>query len=104
METLEVAGNWWLPNQPDKKVPGILTFDTLEAGRLKLIGGLRGINDIAISERMPGGATRIAITDDILKEVGRYGRIHGQCDNQADRKSTRLNSSHSDLSRMPSSA
>ena len=35
---------------------------------------------------------------------GEWGRIADQDKVQADRKSTRLNSSHSELSRMPSSA
>ena len=41
METLEVAGLWWMPTRPDHKVPGILTFDLRKAGLLTLIGGLR---------------------------------------------------------------
>ena len=35
---------------------------------------------------------------------GETGHAHGHLDYLADRKSTRLNSSHSTLSRMPSSA
>jgi hypothetical protein len=33
METLEVAGVWWMPSRRDHEVPGILTFD-LQAGGL----------------------------------------------------------------------
>lgn len=35
----EFAGNWWLPEDPDNKVPGILTYDPSEGILLKLIGG-----------------------------------------------------------------
>ena len=46
-------------------------------------------------------ATRI---EDIMRDYGlRYERLHGDRKDQ-DRKSTRLNSSHSSISRMPSSA
>jgi ApeA N-terminal domain 1 len=60
METLEVAGNWWIPGRLDHKVPGILTFDLKKAGRLRLIGGQR------LADHLPDAA-------------GNNGRIHGEC-------------------------
>ena len=63
METLEVAGLWWMPTRPDHKVPGTLTFDLRHAGRLKLIGGLRTPLD-----RAEG-----------FTDASTYGRLHGEC-------------------------
>jgi hypothetical protein len=59
METLEVAGSWWIPGRLDHKVPGILTFDLKKAGRLRLIGGQR-------------------LADDFPDAASNYGRIHGE--------------------------
>jgi ApeA N-terminal domain 1 len=64
METLEVAGLWWMPTRPDHKVPGTLTFDLRKAGRLKLIGGLRTPLDRA----------------EDFTDASTYGRLHGECE------------------------
>jgi hypothetical protein len=37
---LDVNGLFWLPSQPDNQVPGRLTFDPTDSGRLELTGGL----------------------------------------------------------------
>jgi hypothetical protein len=63
METLEVAGLWWMPTRPDHRVPGILTFDLRKAGRLTLIGGLRTPPDLAEN----------------FTDTSTYGRLHGEC-------------------------
>jgi hypothetical protein len=83
METLEVAGRWWMPTRPDHKVPGILTFDLRETGRLTLIGGLRTPQDLAVPEKMPDGSTLVTITEDLLAAAGKYGRLHGECEGRA---------------------
>jgi ApeA N-terminal domain 1 len=38
-ESQEWTGQWWLPDDPDNKVSGILTYDPSEGLRLRLIGG-----------------------------------------------------------------
>ena len=38
-EAQEWTGQWWLPDDPDTKVSGILTYDPSEGIRLRLIGG-----------------------------------------------------------------
>jgi hypothetical protein len=67
METLEVAGSWWMPRIPDHRVPGILTFDLRSAGRLKPIGGLRTPPDLAKDST----------------DASTYGRLHGQCEGRS---------------------
>lgn len=42
METLERAGNWWLPDNPDQKIAGRLTFDPKTKATLHLFGGFEG--------------------------------------------------------------
>lgn len=37
--TSEWTGHWWLPEQPDRTVPGVLRYDPDEGLRLSLIGG-----------------------------------------------------------------
>jgi hypothetical protein len=83
METLEVAGHWWMPTRPDHKVPGILTFDLRKAGRLTLIGGLRTPEDLAVPEKIPDGSTLVTITEDLIEAAGNYGRLHGECEGRA---------------------
>ena len=53
----------------------------------------------ALAERIPGPALMgiVNVTPDSFSDGGRY-------ENESDRKSTRLNSSHTDIYRMPSSA
>lgn len=33
------TGHWWLPNSPDNKVPGVLTYEPGDGLTLRLIGG-----------------------------------------------------------------
>lgn len=83
METLEVAGVWWMPSRRDHKVPGILTFDLQAGGLLRLIGGLRTPEDLAVPEKMPDGSTKITVTEDLLRAAGNYGRLHGECEGRS---------------------
>jgi hypothetical protein len=41
MEELDLSGWWWLPDNEDKKVPGVMTFSDDEGIRLKLIGSFK---------------------------------------------------------------
>jgi len=38
MEPFEVKGRWWEPQQPDKKLNGILRFDPEDGARLEIFG------------------------------------------------------------------
>ena len=40
-EKLEIAGLWWLPENPDFKISGILIFSPNEGFSLKLQGSLK---------------------------------------------------------------
>jgi ApeA N-terminal domain 1/Apea-like HEPN len=43
MEPIDVMGYFWLPDRPAERVPGRLTFSTVEGGSLSLIGELAGM-------------------------------------------------------------
>lgn len=45
MENFERVGQWWLPETPDRKISGILKFDTTNGGRLELLGTLVDIQE-----------------------------------------------------------
>lgn len=38
MESFEYKGYWYLPNKPDRKIAGILSFKDGESSTLELIG------------------------------------------------------------------
>ena len=50
-EAVEWAGLWWLPDDPDKQVPGILRYDGEGSLSLSLIGAFE---DRIISNPAPG--------------------------------------------------
>ena len=66
-----------------------------EAGRLMARG------DISASELTNAFLKRIDAVD---RKIASYITVTSDLAHNADRKSTRLNSSHTDISRMPSSA
>ena len=37
-EAVELAGLWWLPDEPGKRIPGILRYDGEGSSSLSLIG------------------------------------------------------------------
>lgn len=45
MDNLEYKGHWWLPENPDRKVAGILTFSQQNNGKLELIGSFQDVFD-----------------------------------------------------------
>ena len=66
--------------------------------RAHLVEGMRGAH-------VPKVQRALGVLDGAHIDVAEVsGQIYGRTTAAADRKSTRLNSSHSDLSRMPSSA
>lgn len=43
--TLELKGNWWIPDKPDKKFLGTLRFDTYTEGELEIIGDFEDVEN-----------------------------------------------------------
>jgi hypothetical protein len=46
MEEFEYQGYWWLPDEPEDKVPGTLKFDPIEGTTLNLLGVLEGLEGL----------------------------------------------------------
>ena len=70
---------------------------------LALVGG--SVRDALLGRDMPDlDFTTDARPDDILAAIRGWADAHWDIGKQLDRKSTRLNSSHTSKSRMPSSA
>jgi len=46
MEEFEYNGIWWLPENPDNKISGILKFHPVEGANLELIGSFKGTKDL----------------------------------------------------------
>ena len=42
MERFEYKGKWWLPQNPDTKVAGIIRFEPSEMPTLELLGSFEG--------------------------------------------------------------
>lgn len=77
---LEARGHWWLPEHPDHKVAGTLTFSPTEGGELTLIGALRNMFDEG--ERVAkNGTVTISLTEAAMQASGQYGRIVGEAGN-----------------------
>jgi hypothetical protein len=73
VETIDGAGEWWLPENPDHRVPGWLTYSVEDGARLRLVGALRD----AWMDFGPSEGTR-AVTEASLTQSGTYPRILGQ--------------------------
>jgi hypothetical protein len=74
VDELTVAGLWWLPNSPERKVAGHLYFNRTEGARLSLIGSFRDWEDEGV-EVAPG---HFEFDVESLNAAGRYPRIHGR--------------------------
>ena len=46
MESFELNGIWWLPENENKKVSGTLKFDPVDGGSLELIGSFKEPQDL----------------------------------------------------------
>ncbi len=46
MEAFEYHGYWWLPDDPESKVPSILRFDSVEGTTLDLLGALESLKGL----------------------------------------------------------
>ena len=73
----EVRGHWWLPEQSDHKVPGILKFSADDGAELELFGSLRSL--LELGDRAERDAViQVEMTQDALELSARYPRLHGQ--------------------------
>jgi hypothetical protein len=83
---LDVLGYWWLPEHSDHKVPGRLTWDAEEGGRLELLGELHPLelhmNLLADGEIQPYRIPR-------TKLENQFPVIHGE---RREQRYTLLNS------------
>ncbi len=46
IEKFEYKGYWWLPNRPETKIPGTLTFNPDEGAILDLEGSFKDVGDL----------------------------------------------------------
>ena len=81
-DDLEVRGRWWLPELPERKVPGTLTFSQEDGGRLTLLGGFRSPLEEGEREEADGVVT-VSVTEESLERSGTYPRIVGLGGNTA---------------------
>jgi hypothetical protein len=79
METIDDGGEWWLPETPERRIAGWLTFTVDEGARLRLTGSFSDF--VAEGVRREDGS--IAMTEDSLERAGTYPRILGQIGNKA---------------------
>ena len=92
------------PSVTGAKAPkGATASDTTGERKAKLVGGVAMGKADSIGDRVDG---HMGKNDGLLGEMkgGSREKVVYSHDRKEDRKSTRLNSSHTDISRMPSSA
>ncbi|WP_157519700.1 HEPN domain-containing protein [Herbidospora daliensis] len=75
--TFEVEGQWWLPGRDDRKIAGILRFDSDSGAELRLIGTFRSIFEEGERTQQPGGTVTVAVSMESIERDGTYPRIHG---------------------------
>ncbi len=70
-DSFEARGGWWLPERPDHKIPGILTFSPQSGGELSLLGNLRSF--LEEGERTEkDGTVEISMTEAAMERAGTY--------------------------------
>lgn len=68
-ESRDWTGHWWLPEDPDKKVPGVLSFTPGTGLRLRLIGGW----DYHVTRQGENGSTIVTDQTKVWPMVHGYG-------------------------------
>jgi hypothetical protein len=74
---VEHKGEWWMPERPERRVPGILRIDGEGRCVLDLLGELRPWDELGDVTHQPGGTVR-TVTSQHLDDAGRFPRLHGQ--------------------------
>jgi hypothetical protein len=70
-------GEWWLPERPERRVPGILRISGEGRCTLELLGEMRPWGELGDVTQQPRGTLR-TVTSRHLDDAGRFPRIHGQ--------------------------
>lgn len=73
METIDSGGEWWLPDNPERRISGWLTFDSQNGVVLRLVGAFRDF--FSDGERRSDGS--VLTTEAALEHSGSYPRILG---------------------------
>lgn len=77
MEPIEAPGEWWLPENPDKKVPGILSVSEEGRAELRLIGAFRSWRDMGTTSVAEDGSSVTTLTQQAMENAAVYPRIVG---------------------------
>lgn len=79
MERVEIEGQWWLPENPDHKVPGRFVIDD-DKIELSLLGALREFTEAGDTAVQDGGTVTI-FSEESMARDGVYPRIFGHAAN-----------------------
>ena len=99
-EDMKVSLYEWIERRVLSRLDGIICVSEGQRRRLESFG-IRGRRNWVVHNSISINSTGRAISNDLRKSVFKRLTVP---ENSIDRKSTRLNSSHTDISRMPSSA
>ena len=75
-DCLDFLAHWWLPEHPDRRIPGRLTWDPDNGGDLELMGELR--EPQILENPLPGGDVQ-KYRARPSRHDSRYPVIHGGC-------------------------
>jgi len=78
VEPAEEGGQWWLPENPHVKVPGVFRIDDKGRSQLTLIGELRDRMHGAVRHDRADGSTEFRFIDSGFDRSGRYARVVGR--------------------------
>lgn len=81
VEQFEVSGEWWLPESPQNRVVGSLSYGPLEGARLRLFGRLARVEDFA-ERTTTDGVTTMAVTEEAVIQSGSHRMVLGEGDNR----------------------
>lgn len=74
---VEHKGEWWLPERPNRRVPGILRISDEGRCVLELLGEMRPLHEL-VDMSQSGTDTVITFTDKHFDAAGHVRRLHGQ--------------------------
>jgi hypothetical protein len=78
VEPAEEGGQWWLPENPDVKVPGVLRIDDKGRSQLTLVGELRDRLHGAERHDRADGSAEFRFTESGFDRSGGYPRVVGR--------------------------
>jgi hypothetical protein len=83
MDAIEVDGEWWLPELPDRRVHGRLTVAATGRATLHLMNGLRSTRSVGETTDLGNGQIVTTFTEDSLEKAAKYPRILGEASGTA---------------------